>query len=267
MTINKLFPVKNSSLKPYIKHYFLIDFSEMETDSFSFPPIGFPVLQFQFGEKSDFYGHYHTFTNSVLIGQCTRHIHLKPTKQVKLIGVNFQPYGLFNLLGISPSEFINSGIDSNKIFGIDAITHITDTLKIKGVEAGIDEIENLLLSNQNKKNSPHMYFDAIVDKIELENGLVNYADLLHKNISRRTFQRYFKEVVGVSPKLYCQILRHRFIMELLYKKPDIKWSDILLNGFYYDFAHFTKDFTKFSGLTPRKYLPLKNSFASVLLNY
>jgi hypothetical protein len=55
-------------------------------------------------------------------------------------------------------------------------------------------------------------------------------------------------------------------MELLYKNPEMKWSDMQLNGFYYDFSHFTKDFTLFSALTPKQYLPIKNSFAAALLN-
>jgi len=123
----------------------------------------------------------------------------------------------------------------------------------------------LLLTYQNKYVKLQPYFDGLVDKMETENGLINQQDILDKNVSVRTLQRYFKEVIGISPKLFCQILRHKYIMKLLYENPEIKWSDIQLNGFYYDFAHFTKDFTHFSGLTPKQYLLIKNSFAAALL--
>lgn len=184
---------------------------------------------------------------------------------MKLLGINFKPYGLYNLLGISPYSFMNSGVESRFFWGEENVNRISQTLKTNGIENGITEIESLLLTYQNKYVKSQPYFDEIVDKMEAENGLMNCRDILYKSVSIRTFQRYFREVIGISPKLFCQVLRHKYILELLYQNPEIKWSDIQLNGFYYDFAHFTKDFTHFSGLTPKKYLPLKNSFAATLL--
>lgn len=264
---NTIHTLQNMMLAPYIKHYFSLDFSSLTQDNIELrvPPTGFPVLQFHFGEYLNFYHHKHFTNESLFIGQCDRHIMLYPARGMKLLGVNFKPYGLYNLFGISPHGLTNSGVESCSFFGENNIKRITQTLKTKGVDKGISEIEELLLNYQNKEVKPQPYFDSLVDKMEEENGLINYTTLLDKRTSIRTLQRYFKEVIGISPKLFCQILRHKHIMELIYKNPEIKWSDIQLNGFYYDFAHFTKDFTLFSGSTPKKYLMLKNSFAEILL--
>lgn len=260
-------PIQNPQLAPYIKHYFVFDFSSLPQESVEFkvPPTGFPVLQFHFGENSNYYRHKHFTNQSLFIGQCSRHILLYPFRGMKLLGINFKPYGLYNLLGISPYSFMNSGVESRFFWGEENVNRISQTLKTNGIENGITEIESLLLTYQNKYVKSQPYFDEIVDKMEAENGLMNCRDILYKSVSIRTFQRYFREVIGISPKLFCQVLRHKYVLELLYQNPEIKWSDIQLNGFYYDFAHFTKDFTHFSGLTPKKYLPLKNSFAATLL--
>jgi hypothetical protein len=44
------------------------------------------------------------------------------------MGVNFKPYGLFNLLGISPAAFKDSGIESRFFFSEQAINHIVGLL-------------------------------------------------------------------------------------------------------------------------------------------
>jgi len=267
MIQNAIYPVECEHLKPYIKHYFVLDFSNLPTEEMEVkvPPTGFPVLQFHFGENSNFYRHKHYTDQSLFIGQCSKHITLQISKGLKLVGVNFKPYGLHNLLGISPSQILNSGIESHLFFGEDEVENIIQILKTKGIEEGISEIEKLLLSFQQSKVKIRPYFDEIVDKIENQNGLIDYLSLLGKNMQRRSFQRYFKEVIGISPKLFCQVLRHKYIMDLLYKNPKMTWSDIHLNGFYYDYTHFSKDFVLFSGVKPKQYLSLKNSFALAIL--
>ena len=264
---NLEYSVQNPLLCPYVKHYFVLNFSSLPQEGIELkvPPIGFPVLHFHFGDNTNFYRHKNFTNQSLFIGQCSRHILLHPSNGMKLLGINFKPYGLYNLFGISPHGFMNSGVESKFFFGEENVNLISQTLKTDGIENGINKIESLLLKFQNKKVKVLPYFDELVDKIETENGLINYSDLLNKNISVRTFQRYFSDVIGISPKLFCQVLRHKYIMELLYKYPEMKWNDMQLNGFYYDFAHFTKDFTSFSGSTPKKYLPLKNGFAAALL--
>ncbi|MDD3944986.1 MAG: helix-turn-helix domain-containing protein [Bacteroidales bacterium] len=265
---NTLHPVQYPQLTPYIKNYYVLDFSSLvqENIEVKVPPIGFPVLQFHFGDKANYYHHKHFTNQSLFIGQCSRHVMLFPSRGMKLLGINFKPYGLYNLFGLSPYGFVNSGVESSSFFGEDNVNYISQTLKTEGVDKGVEEIEALLLAFQNKNVKSQPYFDGLVDKMEAENGLINCADLLDKNVSVRTFQRYFKEVIGISPKLFCQVLRHKYVMELLYQNPEMKWCDMQLNGFYYDYSHFTKDFILFSGLTPQKYLPIKNHYAASLLN-
>lgn len=267
MPINTLYSVQNTLLLPYIKNYFTLDFSSMiaNNEGVKVPPMGFPVLQFHFGGNSNFYHHKHFTHHSLFIGQCSRHILLYPTKETKLLGVNFKPYGLYNLFGISPRQIFNSGVESYSFFGLENVNYISQLLKQGGIQNAIEAVENLFLSYRYEHIVKYKHFDDIVDQLEFENGLINCAELLGNNISRRTFQRYFIEVIGISPKLFCQVLRHKYIIELLYKNPEMKWSDMQLNGFYYDFAHFYKDFILFSGLTPQKYLPIKNTFAKALL--
>lgn len=259
--------IQNPALKDYLQHYFVLDFGKFPNlpNEIKIPPLGFPVIQFHFGEDANFYRHKHFTSQSIIIGQCSRHILLYPSNKIKIFGINFKPYGLYNLLGVSPKYIKDSCIESSLIFGKENIEAISLMLKTGSIEMAIGEIENLLLKYQNLKQKKHKHFDNIVDVIVKENGLINCSKLVGNKVSIRTFQRYFSEVIGISPKLFSQVLRHKYIMTLLYNNPEMTWSNMQLNGFYYDYAHFAKDITLFSGLTPRQYLPIKNCIASALI--
>ncbi len=262
-----VYQVQNVELKAFIEDYYCIDFDILPADvpAMKVPPMGFPVCQFHFGEEVNFYQHKHFHNQSLLVGQLTQHVMLYPQKGVRMFGINFKPYGMYNLLDFSPIAIQNSAIESAAIFGQQAIDEITTTLKTASIDIAIEKIERLLAQYISDKSRKHSYYDALVDEMVALNGLVQPLSLIGNNGTARTLQRYFNEVIGVSPKLFCQILRHKYILSLMYANPQLSWSDLLLNGYYYDFAHFSKDFIHFTQMPPHKYLNIKNDFVEHLL--
>jgi AraC-like DNA-binding protein len=259
--------VSNKELNCYIDNYFVFEFfiSTKSNEPFKVPPTGFPTLLFCFGESENFFNHEHLTNQSILVGQLTKHINLYPVNGTKLLGINFKPYGFYNFFGKSIKSLKNSALES---------IHLFDPIPIRNIERLLltDQhlkdttlaIEKMLLESQ-KLAIKNDFLDSIVDEIIHLNGLVDPLSLISKKVSIRTFQRYFREVIGISPKEFCQVLRHKFILQLLYMNPELRWNELILGGFYYDFSHFQKDFIKFSGVKPIDYLPLKNQFAENLL--
>ena len=78
MIQNNYFAVRNPRLSSYIQHYFVLDFSNMPDgiSGVKVPPMGFPVLQFHFGETANFYRHKNLNSRSIFIGQLSRHVML-----------------------------------------------------------------------------------------------------------------------------------------------------------------------------------------------
>lgn len=261
------FPVKNTLLKDYIRDYWIVEFDGMEeSQEMIVPPMGFPVMHLHYGEESNFYKHKHLTCQSVIIGQATRHIIVYPSEKVRLIGVNFTPYGLYNLFGISPGIVTNSAIECHQIIENKKLNELTILLKNnRDKDTCILAVEQLLIEQRKNEIQTFRYLDSLVDRIEKENGLLHTKTLLNNSISSRTLQRYFQKVIGVSPKSFCQILRHKFIMQQCYHNPDFQWNDIVLKGYYYDYSHFYKDFHHFSGHKPAGYLALKNQYAADML--
>ncbi|MPM42330.1 hypothetical protein SDC9_88995 [bioreactor metagenome] len=271
MITNNIYPPRNVLAEEYIKHCAVIDLSNLppQTIKITVPPLGFPVLFFNYGKKTDFWKFYNGADNiqSVFVGQFTRHITLYPDKDLKLIGVNFKPYGLYNLFGNFKKNILNNYIDASILFGKENIQNIINILQTQDIDKAVNAIENLLLEYQNKTILKYPYFDEIVDTIEKKDGLINYHDLLSNKISERTFQRYFHNVIGVSPKLFCELLRHKYVIKLFYNNYNLSWSDINFENFYYDFSHFSRDFKRFTGHNPKYYLENKHELTNIFVGF
>jgi hypothetical protein len=264
---HSVFEVIDPYIKPFVSDYFVFEFKNETRESFRFkvPPTGFPTLLFCFGNKVNFFRHQNLTNESIVVGQLSKHINLHPVNGAKIFGVNFKPYGFYNLLGVSPKGIFNGAMESKEILGENKIQQIELCLRMSDdFTVAIDQIESMLLGK--RKSIPNNNFlDGIVDEIVARNGLVDPYALVDEKISVRSFQRYFNEVTGINPKVFCQVLRHKYILQLMYGNPELKWNEMVLEGFYYDYSHFQKDFIKFTDVKPIDYLQLKNPFAEKLV--
>ncbi len=99
---------------------------------------------------------------------------------------------------------------------------------------------------------------------ENENYLLNYQKSykdVHRiardaGLSPRQIERNFKQVLGMTPKEYQQIVRFQHALGLL--RDNTPSQAAILAG-YYDQSHMTKDFARFSPWTPVKCAPVVSS--------
>ncbi|ASB49593.1 DUF6597 domain-containing transcriptional factor [Alkalitalea saponilacus] len=259
-----IYQAKHQDLKQHITDYWHITFSE-STPALKLPPLGMPVMLFQYGEESDFYNLEQIKTSSIIVGQFSKHMVVNPTPKTRILGVNFKPYGLYNLFGISPKTLFNTGVPLNTLFPKEEIGKIEVKLK-NGIqiESVIDDIERMLLSNK-KEVQNHNLLDSITDKIIARKGIIDQSEILNGKINARTLQRYFSKTIGISCKMFCRILRHKYILELIYQNPEMRWDDPLFLEYYYDFSHFRKDFITFSQTKPVDFKSIMNNFTKSLL--
>ena len=74
--------------------------------------------------------------------------------------------------------------------------------------------------------------------------------------SERYINKVFLEEMGFSPKTFCKIIQFQRALEFLnYGAPD-RMTDAAVALGYYDQAQFIRDFTRYAGITPKKYLKL-----------
>lgn len=262
----KILQVKNEKLKKYITDYYIVELNSDFNKPILVPPLGFPVLHFHYGENGSFYNYQNTPNESVLIGQLTKQYLLSPHKGLKMIGINFKPYGMYNLLGVQPKELTDACTESKHIFGEETVFEIRQKLENSNNEEKVEIIERLMIDYIEKtKNTQYYIYDEMVDLMVEKNGMISIKEVVKNIISTRTLDRYFSKVIGISPKLFCQILRHKLIMQLVYENQTFDWQEAIFQGYYHDHSHLSRDFKKFSNIKPTHYLTVKNQFSDLLL--
>ncbi|MGN1175844.1 MAG: helix-turn-helix domain-containing protein [Roseburia sp.] len=88
-------------------------------------------------------------------------------------------------------------------------------------------------------------------------GKIKVEELQEKTgYTVRYINKVFIEEMGFPPKTFCKIIQFQRALEFLnYGAPD-KMTDAAVALGYYDQSQFIRDFSKYAGMTPKKYLNL-----------
>jgi AraC-like DNA-binding protein len=183
------------------------------------------------------------------------------------IGIEFSPLGAYRLFQLRQSELKNKlflleevmGKSARAIQEIIADTEIVDQ-KIQLIQ---DYLVRLL-----SKSEPDLVLDYCIRQIENSKGLVTVTELERQTgYSSRWLYEKFIEKVGLSPKNLSSIVRFNQIYERWAKPsgPDFFKEDINedIYDYFYDRAHFIKDFNRFTGYSPLKFAKSENEFGRI----
>nr|WP_306819282.1 helix-turn-helix domain-containing protein [Leptospira sp. id769339] len=77
-------------------------------------------------------------------------------------------------------------------------------------------------------------------------------------ISRDSYEKRFREVIGTSPKQLSNLVRMRNIIDSYSSK--ISFTDLAQESGYFDQAHFIKDFKTFTDETPKRFFKLSTPY-------
>lgn len=252
-------------LESIIKSYTIIDISRISHDHI--PPLGFPVLQFHINNNIEtYFSEYKlSLSRKLIIGQLTQYANLHPIQNSKIIGVNFQVTALYKLLNVSLKQFTDTVKPAVEYFG-NSINDLFHTLhQSSGKDNAIRILNRFFLKMIGKKTIDIDPFDHLITKIEMRNGIISVTEMLEiYPASERTLQRLFRDRVGVSPKMFCMILRHLNIFKTIKANPCISFAKLVYECGYNDSAHFSKDFKKIANITPVAYFMQKEEFADLL---
>lgn len=98
---------------------------------------------------------------------------------------------------------------------------------------------------------------SIKQMVYESDGKIRVSEMQEKTgYSVRYINKAFIEEMGFSPKTFCKIIQFQRALEFLnYGAPD-KMTDAAVFLGYYDQPQFIHDFSRYAGITPKKYLIL-----------
>lgn len=100
--------------------------------------------------------------------------------------------------------------------------------------------------------------DCVIEEIKffIENNLLEdlvLDDLASRfNINKFSMIRRFKQLYDITPSAYQLQLKVNYAKQLLKKESDL--VEVALQAGFYDQAHFTREFKKSTGITPKFYI-------------
>jgi hypothetical protein len=77
--------------------------------------------------------------------------------------------------------------------------------------------------------------------------------------SSRQFERYFKQIVGVSPKRYLRVERLQHAMTIKRRLPAASWASVAIEAGFHDQMHLIHEFKALGGDPPARLLTLTHA--------
>jgi Transcriptional regulator containing an amidase domain and an AraC-type DNA-binding HTH domain len=71
-------------------------------------------------------------------------------------------------------------------------------------------------------------------------------------LSKRQFERTFKNAIGISPKLFSRIIKFKNSVNYLRSSSTNSLYNVAIDCGYYDHSHLIKDFKEFGGTLPNE---------------
>ncbi|NOW96119.1 helix-turn-helix domain-containing protein [Mucilaginibacter sp. SG564] len=165
--------------------------------------------------------------------------------------VKFNPGGLEAVLGISQLALLNKVVDLRSI-----LPHclISELRSAESFSCRCRLIDAYLLNSYRPKYQQDHYFKLVQDVIDVyvDSGMqLNNAALSDKFFTTsKTVNRYFRKVIGITPKKYFSTLRARTALTS-YMTQGSHFNPYAFG--YFDHSHFYRDVAHFTGQSIRRH--------------
>lgn len=191
----------------------------------------------------------------MMLGQLTEPFYIQPTGYVNSFAIRFYPYGFANFVSTPLHALANTETPLFQLFGVAADELSRQMVQATSTEQRIAMIEQFLLQQLEGKAVRDNIVQSTIDTLLATGGSLPINDILKKDPSkRRQLERKFARQIGISPKQLSRVIRLQSALQLLLHQQPASLTQIAYESDYYDQAHFIKDFTAFTGTSPKAFL-------------
>jgi len=250
----------DNRLSPFIKDIIILEDTSRGLHSLPFYADGYPgILYSECKEGVVLKPLNKLLPNFFLYGQTIEPISLDLDGPYKMIVFLLYPFATRLLLSINPKEINDACYDLKQVNNIDTEDTITRLSKSKTDEQVKIVSDYILRLVKNSSSNLDTVIKLAISTIINEKGNVTIKNLRERlYITERTFERRFKNEIGVSPKQFARIIQFNFSLNKLQEADYTKFTNIAYENGYTDQSHFIKTFKKYTGATPKEVLASMN---------
>lgn len=180
-------------------------------------------------------------------------------------GISLKPDGFLQLFNDPLAEARYDRLVTFHDFFGTRLDHFAE--RVRGAKSNHERIaivESIFTDLLRKNDNHHPYLIDALRQIRHSLGTSSIENISHQVfVGQRQLQRVFREVVGISPKLYGRIVRFNKAYQFAKNHPETSLAQITRRFGYTDQSHFIREFREFAGASPSSFLntyaPLEQS--------
>jgi AraC-like DNA-binding protein len=229
-------------------------------------PDGFTEIIFHFGDpyKVCLNNQWNIQPRLLLAGQIKKHFYLENTGSTDILGIKFKPTALSKLFGLHMGDLKHEIVDLKETLAKESEMLENEIRGTGSWEEKVAALDSCLLKVAGM-NIAETNADRAVNMIFNMHGMISVTEICDAvNLGERQLENIFKRDVGLSPKLFCRVVRFRHIFDLAEGK-NANWSDLAYAAAFYDQSHFIRNFRDFTGENPTNYIFGEKNMANFFL--
>lgn len=247
-----------ADLAGYVKFYWRLRALPNNGDHFIFRTManGCPVMFFYLAgdvRESRVDGYTSTEFYSGVYGATEKTGRFRLSADFEIFGACFYPFAVPLLLGVPSNSITDVVVGLNELMGEEVKNLQDELIRSKSITQQSDSLSTFIRSKIQPADLETSRLSRAVTQVINSRGRINVPAMADDYcLSRRTFERRFKELAGFSPKTYSNVIRFQSAFHEL-ASCNSSLTEIALQCGYYDQPHFTNDFTRFSGFNPKSF--------------
>lgn len=198
---------------------------------------------------------FQSFHGGVLHGAFSQCSVIDTTTLVTTMSICFKPGGARPFLPMPASELTNQVVDLSTLWGTTAVSLREQLQTAQTKDDMVHILERFLVARATWEQTRHSAITFALTQFQDGHAPRSISEVTTQlGLSPKRFIHLFEEAVGLTPKVFCRLLRFQEGLQRITRGQPIRWADLALDCGYFDQAHFIHDFQTFTGLTPSAYL-------------
>jgi AraC-like DNA-binding protein len=193
-----------------------------------------------------------TTLKSFVIGAMTKPI---VNNRTNLVGVRFKPGMAYPFIKIPVQKLTDLLVDYFEFVGLEAYHLSIQLVDLNSTEHQIALLNSIFSKKLSALNAFEIQMSRALNLIQSTGGRISIKQISDEiGWSRQHFTRKCLSYTGLTPKFLTQVIRIKKVIKETKTERFCNWSQLSVDGGYYDQSHMINEFKKITGLTPIEFL-------------